>query len=222
MATQILTKPRVAVLLAACLFTAPLWAAKVNQAPGKDDELKPGTYMYRFTNDQGVVQTSSAIPPQYAKNGYELVSLKGTVLRVVAPEPTEEERQALLAKAQDQLSEAEQRELDKQLLLRYSSEVDIQSEKKRKLAEIDAKIKMLEVNEQSTRQQIEHEQRKAAQAERNGQKVPESVVTALNNLQQEQRVLVNQREARLQEEKEEAARFDREIERFKQLEPYRR
>lgn len=209
-----------ALALAALVATAPF--AFNAMADGAANELKPGTYMYRFTNDSGVVQTATAIPPAYAKKGYEIVSLKGTVLRTVAPEPTAEERAELAKNAQNKVTEEQQRELDKQLLLRYSSVADIEAEKKRKLAEIDAKAKMLEVNESATEQQIAAEQRKAAQAERNGQKVPESVVTALNNLQQELKILGNQRTAREQEIKDEEKRFDQEIERFKTLEKYRR
>lgn len=218
MAVQALKISRAA-LLAALVAAAPCAMAAKD---GDADELKPGTYLYRFTNAQGIKQTASVIPPAYAKQGYEIVSLKGTVLRTVAPEPTAEEREEIAKNAQHQVSEAQQRELDKQLLLRYSSVADIEAEKKRKLAEIDAKAKMLEVNEHATEQQIAAEQRKAAQAERNGQQVPESVVTALNNLQQELKVLGNQRQAREQEMQDEAKRFDREIERFKTLEKYRR
>lgn len=210
-----------AVLLAGLILLAPTAMAKAKDTAASD-ELKPGTYMYRFTNAQGVKQTASVIPPAYAKQGYEIVSLKGTVLRTVAPEPTAEEREALAKNAQHQVSEAQQRELDKQLLLRYSSVADIEAEKKRKLAEIDAKEKMLAVNESATQQQIAAEQRKAAQAERNGQQVPDAVVTALNNLQQELRILGNQRQARVKEMADEAKRFDQEIERFKTLEKYRR
>lgn len=209
-----------AALLLALVVAAPLAIAAAE--PDASEELKPGTYMYRYTNAQGVKQTASVIPPAYAKQGYEIVSLKGTVLRTVAPEPTAEERAELAKNAQHQVTESQQREIDKQLMLRYSSVDDIEAEKKRKLAEIDAKEKMLAVNESATEQQIAAEQRKAAQAERNGQQVPESVVTALNNLQQELRVLGNQRQVRVQEMADEAKRFDQEIERFKTLEKYRR
>lgn len=220
MAVQASTIPR-AVLLACLIALAPAVAAAVKES-GAVDELKPGTYMYRYTTDSGEKKTASIIPPQFAKNGYEIVSLKGTVLKTVAPEPTAEERAELAKNAEHKVTEEQQRELDKQLLLRYSSVADIEGEKKRKLAEIDAKAKMLEVNESATEQQIAAEQRKAAQAERNGQQVPPAVVTALNNLQQELKVLGNQRQTRAQEMIDEAQRFDQEIERFKTLEKYRR
>lgn len=202
-------------LLAGVLPQLAEAAATKSKAGGAKHEA---IRMYRYTNDEGVTVTASTIAPEYARKGYQVVNMSGVVLETIPPEPTAEERLELQRNEQNKLSAAQQLEQDKQLLLRYSSLEDLKAAKERKLAEIDNKIKMLQVNVFNLDQQTELEQQKAANYERSGQPVPPMVLKKIEELQQERKVLESQQASRQQELIEETARFDREIERYGVLE----
>lgn len=170
--------------------------------------------MYRYTNDKGVVVTGNSIKPEYARKGYQIVNMSGDVLETIPPEPTAEERQQIEQNAQDKLTAEQQLEQDKQLLLRYSTLDELKRGKERKLAEIDSKIKMLQANISSLQQQIDYEQKQAANFERSGRPVPPAMVAKLQGLRQEMKVSESQKISREQELAVETSRFDKEIERY--------
>ena len=198
-------------LLAAITCTLALQA-------GAATENKPGMRMYRYKNDQGVVVTSNRITPEYARKGYEIVNMGGAVLQVVPPEPTAEERVALAQAEQNKLSEVEQLEHDKQLLLRYSSEHELQVAKERKLLEIDNKVKVLQSNLGNQQQQLETTQRNAADLERAGREVPAALRVKIEELQKQITASADQLRIRQQELADESVRFDKELERYRYLE----
>lgn len=145
----------------------------------------PDVKMYRYVNDKGTTVTSYQIPPQYAKKGYKIVSPSGTVLEEVAPELSEEERKRQSA---DQLSQVEQREKDKQLLLRYSQVGELIQARDRTLGELENKIKGEEANLSAIHNQITAEQEKAALAERSGKQVPDAILKKLKSLYHDQEI----------------------------------
>jgi hypothetical protein len=204
-------------ILTPFLFAA-LTSLAINSAYA---EPKPGMHMYRYTNAQGVLVTGNSISPEYARKGYQVVTLSGQVVETIPPEPTAAERAKIAQDYKDKVSAAEQREQDKQLLLRYSTLDEIQLAKKRKLAEIENKIVLLNSNDATFKSQIEAEQQRAATYERNGQTVPPVLLKKINDLQQEAKNTAEQIISRKQELENETVRFDKDIARHTILEKNR-
>ncbi len=183
----------------------------------KSATTKSSVKLVRYKNEQGVLVTSNNIPPELAKKGYQIVNAKGTVLEEVAPELTPEQLKQLEQDKQSKQAAAQQQEADKQLLLRYSSIDELQKSRDRKLGEIDSKIKMLQSNISTIKQQTDNEQQKAATFERNGVSVPAAILAKLASLRQELAASEEQLITRKQELEEERVRFDKEVERFTAL-----
>lgn len=170
--------------------------------------------MYRYLNDKGVPTIDDHVPPEFAKNGYEILSPDGRVLQTIPRQLTgvEGERK----RAAD--AEAKRlREWDKNLLLRYSTVDDIAAARERALREIDVRMSILRSNLQSAKAQVEHEQEKAADIERRGAQVPEEVTANIAKLKME---AASTEEAIAERQKEkEATRisYQKDIDRFKSL-----
>lgn len=94
--------------------------------------------LYRYKNANGVTVLGNRVPPEFARNGYTVLSDKGRVLEVVPRQLSEEE---LLAYRQAQEEEAarlqaieEQEAEDRQLLRIYSTADDVIRVRDTKLA----------------------------------------------------------------------------------------
>ncbi|HQQ62779.1 MAG TPA: hypothetical protein PLF22_04315 [Pseudomonadales bacterium] len=174
--------------------------------------------MVRYINAQGVRVTSQDIPAEFAKKGYEIVNLNGKVLQTIPPELTPEEREKAEKEKKNKLNEAQQQEADKQMLLRYSNINEVKNAKLRRIGEISSKLKMLESNQSTLKQQLEIEQQKAAGFERSGRPVAPVVLQRIDTISQEIKSTDTQIAARKQEIDAETARFDQEIQRFSYLE----
>lgn len=167
--------------------------------------------MYRYTNKDGVKVLNSTIPPEYVQGGYEVVNMHGDVIRVVDPG-----LDAAGVEELKRLTEEKEAEIkwDRELLKRYSTVVDVESAKSRRLAEINTSLAILRGNIVSLDSQIAREQAKAADRERRGQDVPEAILTNIKNFKLERAAAERMIENRLADYDEVASRFDRDIDRF--------
>lgn len=170
-----------------------------------------GENYYRYIDENGVTVWDSRIPPKYVKNGYEVVTVSGRVLKVVPPAPSPEEAEALAAQRERQAKLAER---DRYLQRRYSSVDDIEAARERKLADFDASMSILRGSISGIEARIERVQARAASAERAGRQVPGALLENLENLQAELITARQKVEQRMAEKKELEADFDRDIERF--------
>lgn len=172
--------------------------------------------LYRYVNEKGVKVMNYSIPPEYAQKGYEVVTPSGKVIKVVPPAMSREEaakRNAAKAEA-DRLAE-----WDAKLTRRYTRVADIEAAKKRKLVELEGNITILEGNLRGLKSQIAQQQARAADNERAGRKVPEAVINTIKSLEEEVVITESQIAQRREEFNEIAARFDRDIERFRVIRP---
>lgn len=143
------------------------------------------TELYRYVDDQGVtVLSRQGVPPEFIGKGYEVLNDQGRVVKVIAPAPTAEERQRLLAEKARASSDA-------QLLRLYSSPADVERARARKLAELDGLISVARGNLQSARSQQTNLQSQAAEHERAGRKVPSTLLTQIDVQKAEQQRLQN-------------------------------
>lgn len=200
---------RVWLLLAVCgLLSAPLSVVANQQHKGP-------TY-FRYTNEEGVQVINSTIPPEYSQKGYEEVTARGQVIRVVPPALSSDEAERLALQRQ----EAERlARWDEELLRRYSNVADIEAAQQRKLAQLDGSIAMLKGNIRNLKQQIAQQHANAARSERMGREVPESVLKALAGLEEELKLTEETIEERQRQFDEINDKFEQDKERFREIRP---
>lgn len=142
---------------------------------------------YRYKDENGNIVINRTIPNDKVKNGYEVLSDSGRVIQVVERQLTEDELSDLSAKQikerKAKVIKSQQREYDLQLLRRYSFVGDIESEKNRKVKEMDVRVQILKGNLLGVRNELEVAYEKAAKVEKRGSKVPESTLGRINDLE---------------------------------------
>lgn len=176
-----------------------------------------GKTFYRYRNERGVLVIDDNVPPDLAKNGYDVITLNGTVIESVPPALTDEQ---IAAKQQERLraeEEARIREWEISLLRRYRSVAEIEAARDRVLSEFGNQVDILRGNLNSQRAQIEIQQQRAADLERRGRPVYESILTNISALQQE----MESTEATIAIREEEIAKvraeFEADIAQFKKM-----
>jgi hypothetical protein len=141
-----------------------------------------GMLLYRYVDSRGVTVLDRQVPPEYSGKGYEVLNQRGRVIQVVPPAPTPEEaRAAQAAKVQA--------DADAQLLHLYSSVDDVERARKRKLAELDALISVAQGNIQGLGNQQGLLQGQAADQERAGRPVPQTLIDQMADVRDQQQNL---------------------------------
>lgn len=199
--------------LAGVLTAAGLWLVLQSPVWAQADS---GRVFYRYQDAAGVTVINHQIPPEYAQKGYEVVTARGDVLRVVAPAPSGQEATEQEQQRQRQL---ELDAWDAELRRRYSTVRDIEAAKQRKLAQVNGSIAILQGNLRNLKQQIAHQHAQAAKNERLGVAVPQALLSSLASLEEELHVNEENMAERKQQYQRIEAKYNRDIERFKVIEP---
>lgn len=162
---------------------------------------------YRYVNEDGVKVMGHSIPPQYVKNGYEIVSTQGRVLEVVEPAPdpefVEQERAKAELKAEYDL-----------LARRYSTVRDIEAAKQRKLVHVDASILLVDNSIENIQEEIDDITTRAAGFERAGKEVPSNILDTLAALNEKMAATQAIRSQRIEEKSIIEERFAKELQLF--------
>ncbi len=177
--------------------------------------------LYRYVNSEGNTVIDYQVPPEYVPNGYEVINEDGVVLRIVPRVLSGAEKEAWSdeqKRAEAERAEVERlRKWDESLLLRYSSVEDIEDARDRALRELQIRLSILRGNRRSLRAQVESYQAQAADQERMGREASVELEQAIEELQRQiesgDRSIVD----REQEIEDVAAAYQRDIERFEQL-----
>lgn len=140
----------------------------------------PGMQLYRYVDSRGVtVLDRQGVPPEYVAKGYEILNAQGRVIQVVPPARTPEQiRQAEADKAQASA--------DAQLLSLYASVEDVDRVEARKLAELDGLVGVTQGNIQGLAAQQRNLQSQAADQERAGRPVPQTLIDQLQDVREQQ------------------------------------
>ena len=158
----------------------PVVCSLVLMAAGSAPLLASAAEFYRYVDDKGVVVIDrQGVPPEHIAKGYEVLNDKGSVLRVIPPAPSLEERQKLA-------EEKARAKFDAQLLRIYSEPGDVDRARDRKLYELDGLISVAQSNLHSLRTQQANLQAQAAEFERGGRQVPDHLLVQIDNLKAEQ------------------------------------
>ncbi len=178
--------------------------------------------VYRYVNDKGVQVIDDNVPPEYVRNGYDVLDAQSMTLIKRVPRQLSEEELNLrnTDEARARLKEEEEQRLkawDESLLLRYSTIEDIEAARKRALQDLQIRISIQKSNLVSIKSQIEREQDKAANIERRGFEVPEAVRQNIEILQREIEDIEQSIAVRQEEIASVKASFQRDIDRFATL-----
>jgi hypothetical protein len=166
---------------------------------------------YRYTTSDGRKMVSQTIPPQYVRNGYELLTIGGEVLKVVPPSPPEADAERV---ANERKAAKEQARADLELRRTYSSIKDIESAKARNLQELSNTINILHANLSSIKAQAKAQEEHAAAIERNGKTVPDDILKNIATLHTEEKDLNNQIKQRQTEYDGAAEKYEKDKARF--------
>jgi chromosome segregation ATPase len=155
------------------------------------------------------------------RNGYEVLSEKGVILRVVPAQLGDDERASLSEQerlAREEEGERERlRKWDETLLLRYSTIEDIEAARDRALRDLRIRVSILRGKLRSLKQQVENYQALAADQERMGSTVNPEHLSAIEDLRSE----IVSTERAIDDRQNEIAAVDaeygRDIERFATL-----
>ncbi|TDV64403.1 DUF4124 domain-containing protein [Pseudomonas sp. LP_7_YM] len=147
----------------------------------------PDVVLYRYVDSRGVtVLDRQGVPAEYSGKGYEVLNQRGRVVQVVPPAPTADQaREAQVAAQAARI----QSEADAQLTHLYSSVIDVDRARTRKLAELDALISVAQGNIQNLKAQQASLQSQAADQERAGHSVQQSLIDQMTDLQDQQQNL---------------------------------
>ncbi len=177
--------------------------------------------LYRYTDAEGNTVIAYSVPPESMAGGYEVVNEDGVVLQVVPARPSAEEEAASSDRRRREAAaraEAERlRKWDESLLLRYSSVADIEDARDRALRDLQIRLSILRGNRRSLKSQVESYQAQAAQQERMGLEVGVELEQAIEDLQRQIEAGDRSIADREREIEEVASSYQRDIERFGQL-----
>ncbi|GGX58313.1 hypothetical protein [Saccharospirillum salsuginis] len=137
---------------------------------------------FRYKDENGQIVINSSIPPEFVKNGYEILNEKGVVLREVAPQLSEEE---IRRRRQEQERIANQEARDAELTKLYRSPIDVDRAMKTWLSRLDMEIRLKENRIAILRTEYNQLQSKAADQERAGKAVDEGLLADMAQIEEE-------------------------------------
>lgn len=205
-------------MLLALIASLAGYAGLSDLAEARDDERD---LLYRYKDDQGRTVMANQIPPEFVKYGYTVLNRHGHIVEEVPRAPTEEELQALrdagLEAQQLEVQRQRQEAEDAQLLRAFSNAEDAERAMDRKLAALDVIIDITRGNMSRLNIELENDQIKAANIERSGGEVPDSIMENIDNLGRQ----IEEAEAFIKEKGEEKITvkesYTKNIERLKSL-----
>jgi chaperonin cofactor prefoldin len=138
---------------------------------------------YRYINDRGQRVFADRVPPQFVKNGYEVLNSRGQVIQVVPRALTPAELAALEAtREQREAEEAAanvQREADNLLLRLYRSPDEIARKRDERVSLIDGQLTALTASMEKLRTEVANLQRSADSQVAAGREAPPQTVESL-------------------------------------------
>lgn len=174
-----------------------------------------------WTNNEGIKECGSYVPPEYSQKRIETRGKSGRVTEVKEraknkTELAEIDRLAKL-KAIEDAKLAEQKKKDDILLKTFTRERDINMLRDSKVNVIEGIITVTKSNNKALKKKLAKLQKKAANIERRGNKLPVNLVEDIKTI--ETRISKNEKSmtAKREEQKGIKAKFAKDLERFNTL-----
>lgn len=195
----------------ALMLATSAWAA----APTK------GHNRYKWTDGEGNLHYSDALPAEAGKYGYEIVNAQGVVIKHVDRAKTADERKAAraeLAKAQAAKEDADTRvRTDQQLLAAYPTEEDLKRAQHQQSDMLDQNLKSAEISLQSQEKSLSELLGHAAELESTGKEVPSQLAKRIGSMRkqvEDQRNYIARKET---ERTDTVAKFEVELAHYREL-----
>jgi len=177
--------------------------------------------MYRYIDDEGKPVITNSLPQEVVARGYQILNNQGRVIEEVPPAPTEEEiaeRERQAAEEEQRKIQAEQqREQDRQLLRQYSTPDDTVRALQRSLREMFSLIRLKQGNITNLEGQLVEEESRAANLERSGRDVPDSIYDSMNRIKSQRADLRREIRDQLEEIESLRGRYRERVERMEAI-----
>jgi hypothetical protein len=142
-----------------------------------------------WTNNEGVRECGTYVPPEFAQKGHEELSKHGTVAKKQERAKTEEELAE--KKRQNELKAEEMRQLvvkqrhDKILLATFTNTEDIELARDSKISAIESSISLANKRNERMQDDMDKMVEKAAAAESSAKDLPEGLLKDIDSLQRQ-------------------------------------
>ena len=178
-----------------------------------------------WTNRDGVQECGDSVPPEYSQQETRTVNKRGITTETKARAKTKEElaeekrvkeEQARLMKLED-ARKKQQAAYDRMLIMIYTTEDEIIAFRDRKLNVIDGIVELSNVTIDSLQGKLADNQKRAANLERSGEELPDSLLTEIDSLKRQiaekkAYIITQHREA-----KELRKQFDNDLKRYREI-----
>jgi hypothetical protein len=196
----------------ALVIAGPAWAAGGPTTPHQ---------RYKWTDTEGNLHYSDALPPEAVRYGYEIVNPQGVVIKHVDRPKTAEERasaKAEIAKAQAAKDSADARvRNDKQMLAAYPTEDDLKRAQHQQADMMDTNLTSARVSQQSQEKSLAELLGHAAELDANGKPIPAVLTKKIADMRkqvEEQRTYISRKQ---KERDDTVAHFDDDLAHYRSL-----
>jgi hypothetical protein len=174
-----------------------------------------------WTNNDGVRECGSVVPPEYAQQEQEKISKGGVTTGKVERAKTEEElelaRTEAAAKAEEERKQQEQIAADRKLLDTYPTEDDIALVRDGQIEELEARIKLTENHIEKLHKNLNDIVQHAAAMEKRGEKpdakVEKDIESVRKQIKEQEGFIVTKRG----EQQAVRDRFDSDLKRYREM-----
>ncbi|MGZ5055521.1 MAG: DUF4124 domain-containing protein [Methylobacter sp.] len=177
--------------------------------------------MYKWVNENGETIFSDQVPPEQAQLRRESLNAKGRVVGVTEQAKTKEQQVIdaklnALKKAQEKII-AQQTANDKVLLSTFRSVKDMEASLYATMQSLDAQRNVAQGDLKRVEDQLASQQKKAADLERNGKKVPQNLLDEIKQTEEQVQAAYGEINKQIEKKNRAKSEFEANIERFKFL-----
>jgi len=178
-----------------------------------------------WTNNEGYRECGDYVPPEFAQQETRTLNKRGVTTEVKVRAKTREEllREQQIVSDKQRIEAAEKTARDKQaakdrvLLSTFLKPEEIIAARDRKISVFDGYLELSQITLGNLMEKLDYEQRKVANLERRGQKIPAAAITEINSLRKQ----IDDKEAFIRQKELEKAelrkRYDVDHQRFIEL-----
>ena len=177
--------------------------------------------VYRWVDEDGEVHYGHSVPPEHTKRGYEVLGRDGIVRERVEPAPTPDElsERRVQRERERELAELQrsQEARDRMLLVTHNSEDSILSSMEMELVALNSQRASIRVALDQVEHRFERLMAQAAEHSDEGRQVPASLQDSIEEVRAELRRLRADQSALDEREESVRARYQADVERFREL-----
>ena len=177
--------------------------------------------LYKWVDETGQIRYGDRVPPQYSKQSNETLNKQGVVIDRKARAKTEEEiaeEQRLAAiQAKKERKRQEQARQDRILLDTFTNEDEMILTRDGKIEAIEAEIRVTKSRTDKIKQRLTKQKLRAANLERAGKAVPATLQQSIRESRRQIRYNSDYVANRRKVQQEIRDKFERDIERFREL-----